>query len=289
MRLGRTLPEFRAPDEVHYYHHTSADRADPVFPYLDGKVPWPYGEFYLEAMDAHGAWITSATGLVRFATRPSTAREAVRSSAPNREKHCARGLGGRADQVALVVKASGKLLASLLDGQQPRQVQTAALRSLGRFKEPDVARVVIAAWPSLSPSVRPYYPLRFSSRQGVFNVNLHVLTRRKLDYRKSGQVLRQIHWANQDFKRNFRLLKIHRPKSLPVSTETLRRSSARASICCAKQRTAVTPRQFKKFKKRSPTCKQVEAGQSKRLTARYVGNSVSPNHLELAGSRGVSG
>jgi hypothetical protein len=31
-------------------------------------VPWPYGGFCLEAMDAHGGWLASATDLVRFAT-----------------------------------------------------------------------------------------------------------------------------------------------------------------------------------------------------------------------------
>jgi hypothetical protein len=31
-------------------------------------VSWPYGGFYLEAMDAHGAWVASAIDLVRFAS-----------------------------------------------------------------------------------------------------------------------------------------------------------------------------------------------------------------------------
>src|SRR2546426_2733519 len=32
-----------------------------------GRVPWPYGGFCLESMDAHGGWIASAVDLARFA------------------------------------------------------------------------------------------------------------------------------------------------------------------------------------------------------------------------------
>jgi N-acyl-D-amino-acid deacylase len=67
MRLGKTLPEGRAPREVHYYPVTGA-QARPVFGSLKSKeVPWPYGGFCLESMDAHGAWLASAPDLVRFA------------------------------------------------------------------------------------------------------------------------------------------------------------------------------------------------------------------------------
>jgi hypothetical protein len=67
MRLGRTLPEGRAPHEVHYYPVTGA-QARPVFASLKSKdVPWPYGGFCLESMDAHGGWLSSAPDLVRFA------------------------------------------------------------------------------------------------------------------------------------------------------------------------------------------------------------------------------
>jgi len=31
-------------------------------------VPKPYGTFYLESMDSHGAWISTATDLVKFAS-----------------------------------------------------------------------------------------------------------------------------------------------------------------------------------------------------------------------------
>lgn len=67
MRLGRTLPEGRAPGEVRYYPSAGAP-ARPVFDSVKSKdVPWPYGGFCLESMDAHGGWLASAPDLVRFA------------------------------------------------------------------------------------------------------------------------------------------------------------------------------------------------------------------------------
>src|SRR5262249_36305051 len=39
-----------------------------IFGEASTKVPWPYGGFHLEAMDAHGGWIASAVDLVRFAS-----------------------------------------------------------------------------------------------------------------------------------------------------------------------------------------------------------------------------
>jgi hypothetical protein len=51
-------------------------------------------------------------------------------------------------------------------------------------------------------SPNPYYPLRFSSRQGVFDVNLYVLTKKEFDYKKSGDTLKRINWAASYLKRN---------------------------------------------------------------------------------------
>jgi N-acyl-D-amino-acid deacylase len=66
MRIGASLDGRQAPGEVHYY---TADNSDgkSVFPTTPLKVPWPYGGFHLEAMDAHGGWIASAVDLARFA------------------------------------------------------------------------------------------------------------------------------------------------------------------------------------------------------------------------------
>ena len=66
MRLGASLAEKRAEGEARYY--TPRDEtADSVFGIGPGKVPWPYGGFCLESMDAHGGWIASAVDLARFA------------------------------------------------------------------------------------------------------------------------------------------------------------------------------------------------------------------------------
>ena len=65
MRIGASLDGKQASGEVRYY--TPDDGAgESVFD--DGaKVPFPYGGFCLEAMDAHGGWIASAVDLARFA------------------------------------------------------------------------------------------------------------------------------------------------------------------------------------------------------------------------------
>lgn len=62
--LGRTRLEQRQTDEVRYYH---PDNGNSVFAADVGQiVPSPYGAWCLEAMDAHGGWIASASDLVRF-------------------------------------------------------------------------------------------------------------------------------------------------------------------------------------------------------------------------------
>ena len=67
MRLGRSLENERYDGEVHYYDYEGAPMALSVFP---GSliVPWPYGGFDIEAMDAHGGWVATATDLLRFVT-----------------------------------------------------------------------------------------------------------------------------------------------------------------------------------------------------------------------------
>jgi N-acyl-D-amino-acid deacylase len=67
MQIGRSTVDLQAKGEVKYYMADNAT-ADAVFPSIKQRVPWPYGGFYLEAMDAHGAWIASAVDLVRFAS-----------------------------------------------------------------------------------------------------------------------------------------------------------------------------------------------------------------------------
>ncbi|MCC9640785.1 serine hydrolase [Rhodopirellula sp. JC740] len=64
MELGATRLEERKPREVRYYDPaigTSVFADD-----LNSEVPHAYGAWHLEAMDSHGAWIATASDLVRF-------------------------------------------------------------------------------------------------------------------------------------------------------------------------------------------------------------------------------
>ncbi len=66
MRLGHSLLAEQAEGEVRYYAR-EPEQTSAVFPEILEPVPWPYGGFYLEAMDSHGGWIASALDLARFA------------------------------------------------------------------------------------------------------------------------------------------------------------------------------------------------------------------------------
>ncbi len=66
MRIGATLDGQQAPGEVRYFS-PEEPLGESLFPEKPGRVPWPYGGFHLEAMDAHGGWIASAVDLARFA------------------------------------------------------------------------------------------------------------------------------------------------------------------------------------------------------------------------------
>lgn len=67
MKLGRTRLADRAAGEVVYHTLATDQRYKSVFPEEKQLVEEPYGEFYLEALNAHGGWIASAADLVRFA------------------------------------------------------------------------------------------------------------------------------------------------------------------------------------------------------------------------------
>jgi N-acyl-D-amino-acid deacylase len=64
-QLGKTLQ--RAKGEVKYIDLKGRTAPAVVGPKLGKQVPLPYGAWYLEAMDAHGGWLSSAPDLVRFA------------------------------------------------------------------------------------------------------------------------------------------------------------------------------------------------------------------------------
>ncbi len=63
-------------------------------------------------------------------------------------------------------------------------------------------------------SASPYYPLRFSSRQGVFDVNLTMLTKADFDYEASDESLTKINWAEKDFRKNVAVKPDGFPKAL---------------------------------------------------------------------------
>ncbi len=68
MQIGHTLASERAAGEVKYYEHDNPQSPAVVGDKLGERVATPYGGWYLEAMDAHGGWIASATDLVHFAS-----------------------------------------------------------------------------------------------------------------------------------------------------------------------------------------------------------------------------
>ncbi len=78
-RSGRSLKEGRAPGEVAY--HAKGDATGPAVMGAVGiPVPWQYGGWCLESMDAHGGWIASAVDLARFAAAlDSSARSRILS------------------------------------------------------------------------------------------------------------------------------------------------------------------------------------------------------------------
>lgn len=62
--LGKTLRDGRRPTEATYYH---PDLTPSVFQANIGvRVPSPYGGWNLEAMDAHGGWLSTSEDLIRF-------------------------------------------------------------------------------------------------------------------------------------------------------------------------------------------------------------------------------
>jgi CubicO group peptidase (beta-lactamase class C family) len=65
-RLGATLTQ--AEGESRYYMPDGdAQEGRSIFPGTPEKVPPPYGAWCIEAMDAHGGWLSSAEDMVRFA------------------------------------------------------------------------------------------------------------------------------------------------------------------------------------------------------------------------------
>jgi CubicO group peptidase (beta-lactamase class C family) len=67
-RLGKTRLSQALTDEVRYYFPglgLNAPLVQSVFP-GEGMVPANYGDFYMEALDSHGGWVSSTIDLLRF-------------------------------------------------------------------------------------------------------------------------------------------------------------------------------------------------------------------------------
>src|SRR5690606_27213462 len=65
MQLGYNLLANQLPKEVNYYDYPGAPMAVSVYD-NSTSVPWPYGGFNLEFMDAHGGWVASAEDLLKL-------------------------------------------------------------------------------------------------------------------------------------------------------------------------------------------------------------------------------
>jgi len=77
MRIGRTRAEERAPGEVRYVMGDNGRKKkgpSVIGPAFEELVAMPYGGWFLEAMDSHGAWLASAPDLLRFAAAFDTPR-----------------------------------------------------------------------------------------------------------------------------------------------------------------------------------------------------------------------
>lgn len=66
LAIGGTTLEERLEGEVRYYSPSDLPTMATVFP-GDGFVPAGYGSYYIQSLDSHGGWISSAADLLRFA------------------------------------------------------------------------------------------------------------------------------------------------------------------------------------------------------------------------------
>ena len=74
-KLGKTQLDGRAGGEVRYYPPEGTGTCKSIFPDVEEEVARPYGAFYIEAMDAHGGWISSTIDLLRLVTSLEGSRE----------------------------------------------------------------------------------------------------------------------------------------------------------------------------------------------------------------------
>jgi N-acyl-D-amino-acid deacylase len=115
MQLGKTRLDERAEGEVRYYQPPEYPATVPsVFP-GEGFVPFAYGSFYMDVMDAHGGWIARASDMARYALaidgqrgesllQPETVTAMITTARPPGEGLNGAATGDPADGLAWVVQ-----------------------------------------------------------------------------------------------------------------------------------------------------------------------------------------
>jgi N-acyl-D-amino-acid deacylase len=67
MKIARTREIYRLPNEVKYYGNPNYEPLWSVLDEEQKQVAFPYGaDYYIEVMDAHGGWLSTAESLIRF-------------------------------------------------------------------------------------------------------------------------------------------------------------------------------------------------------------------------------
>ncbi|MDH3583863.1 MAG: beta-lactamase family protein [Phycisphaerae bacterium] len=135
MRLGRSRLADRAPGEVRYHPFPLQMDTVSVVDATGGRVAWPDGGFYLEALDAGGGWVASAPDLVRFALKarpaPYPGNWNFNGSLPGTRSCLARVEGG-------------KLIVAALFNSRPRNDPRFAIELTKALKQ---ASAEVKAWP----------------------------------------------------------------------------------------------------------------------------------------------
>lgn len=114
------------------------------------------------------------------------------------------------------------LLQSLLVPQTPPQVQQAVARYLGRQSIPDIARVLLAGWPSHSPSLRSQILSTLTGREAWIGELVHQLEQGMVSSAEIDATLRQRLLATRDAAMRTRLENIFRLTTSPDRSAVIR-------------------------------------------------------------------
>ena len=120
---------------------------------LAGKLVATLSEALVKANSPLRDKITADAGKAKELLREllqSAQTVAVDAQRPEQERADATRTLGLGDYTA-----SGPILAQLVDSRQPQTVQLAAVATLGRFRNPEIGTMLVDAWPSFGPKLRP--------------------------------------------------------------------------------------------------------------------------------------